>query len=84
VLRAASDADFGFPEGPTRRYVGEVGAAKGGILAESSLPGGTSGVPGSPFRTNLLGRWLTNDTYLVRQDESEIAADTVATVRLTP
>lgn len=84
VLRAASDADFGFPEGPTRRYVGEVGAAKGGILAESSLPGGTSGVPGSPFRTNLLGRWLTNDTYVVRQDESEIAADTVATVRLTP
>jgi len=84
VLRAASDKDFGFPEGPTRRYVAEVRAGKGQILAESSLPGGTSGAPGNPFRTNLLFPWLTNDTYPVRQAADEIDADTVATVHLTP
>lgn len=84
VLRAASDKDFGFPEGPTRRYVAEVRAGKGQILAESSLPGGTSGALGSPFRTNLLFPWLTNDTYPVRQAADEIDADTVATVHLTP
>jgi hypothetical protein len=31
--------------------------------AESSLPGDTSGVPGSPYYVNLLPAWLTNDTF---------------------
>jgi acyl-homoserine lactone acylase PvdQ len=34
----------------------------------SSLPGGTSGVPGTPFYVNLLPSWLTNDTFTWRLD----------------
>ena len=44
-------------------------------VAESSLPGGVTGVLGSPFYTNLLGRWLTNDTYPLRQSLGEIIRD---------
>ena len=35
----------------------------GDVGSESSLPGGASGVPGSPFQVNLLPGWLTNDTF---------------------
>jgi penicillin amidase len=84
ILRVTTSEDFGFPEGPTRRYVGEVGAGKGSIVAESSLPGGTSGVPGDPFQANLLFHWLTNDTYLLRQARNEIAADTAGFMYLSP
>ncbi len=52
----------GFGGGPANRYVSEP-RAPGDIRAESSLPGGPSGVPGSPFYVNLLGEWLTNDTF---------------------
>ena len=84
VLRATTSSDFGFPEGPTRRYLGEVGNAKGAISAESSLPGGTSGAPGDPFRTNLLFGWLTNDTYPMQQARNEIAASTGGVIDLSP
>jgi hypothetical protein len=32
-------------------------------------------VLGSPFYVNLLERWLTNDTYPLRQRQQEINAD---------
>ena len=54
--------------GPARRYVGQPGKKWWKpFRAETILPGGSSGVLGSPFYANLLGRWLTNDTYPVRQ-----------------
>jgi penicillin amidase len=56
-----------FGAGPARRYVGRPGPGRRFIKAETILPGGSSGVPGNPFYANLLGRWLTNDTYPVRQ-----------------
>jgi penicillin amidase len=56
-----------FGAGPARRYVGRPGPGRRFIEAETILPGGPSGVPGSPYYFNLLGRWLTNDTYPVRQ-----------------
>jgi hypothetical protein len=31
-----------------------------------------SGVLPSPFYANLLGRWLTNDTYPLRDDLGEV------------
>ena len=40
----------------------------GDIRAASSLPGGTSGVPGTPFHVNLLPSWLTNDSFALEQD----------------
>ncbi|MGB5376178.1 MAG: penicillin acylase family protein, partial [Polyangiales bacterium] len=70
--------DFMFGSGPNRRYVGELGTKRGSIRGETILPGGDSGVLGSPFYGNLLPRWLTNDTYDVRFKRGDVnrAADT--------
>jgi penicillin amidase len=60
--RADSANDFMFGRGPVRRYVG--GPAPGpGITGQSSLPGGESGVLGSPFYADLLSEWLTNEAH---------------------
>jgi penicillin amidase len=70
--RADSDNAFMFGSGPNRRYVGVPGTVPGSIDGETALPGGMSGVLTSPFYANLLGRWLTNDTYPLREDLGEI------------
>jgi penicillin amidase len=70
--RADSASAFTFGGGPNRRYVGVPGTAPGSIAGETSLPGGMSGVLGDRFYANLLGRWLTNDTYPLRQNMGEI------------
>ena len=70
--RAASADAFTFGSGPNRRYVGSPGMVPGSIAAESSLPGGASGVLGSKFYANLLGPWLTNDTYPLRDGLFEV------------
>lgn len=59
--RAATVNGFMFGSGPVRRFVAE--GDPGGIRAETSLPGGASGVIGDPFFMNLLKPWLTNETY---------------------
>ena len=66
--RAATLNGFMFSSGPNRRYVGDMRA--GDIRAESSLPGGVSGDVRSPWFTNLLMLWLTNDTFQVPTDRS--------------
>ncbi len=66
--RANSVNGFMFGSGPNRRYVGEM--AKSGVLGQSSLPGGVSGSQTSPWFTNLLMLWLTNDTFPVTTDTS--------------
>ena len=57
---------FMFSFAPALRYVASLESS--GITAVSSLPGGQSGVPGSPFYLNLLGRWLTNEAFPLRTD----------------
>ena len=64
--RADAAGEFGFGGGPANRYVSEA-RGPGDIRASSSLPGGTSGVPGTPFYVNLLPGWLTNDTFQLEQ-----------------
>jgi len=59
-----------FGSGPTNRFVAEGDPS--GMRAESVWPGGMSGVLGSPFYANLLGRWLTNDTYALRANMGEV------------
>jgi penicillin amidase len=59
--RAASATAFTFGGGPANRYVSATG--RRGVTAETSLPGGTSALPTSPFYLNLLPLWLTNDTF---------------------
>lgn len=70
-VTAASVNGFMFSSGPSQRFVGE--ARHEGVRGVSSLPGGISGVLGSPFYVNLLPQWLTNHAYdqLFRQDELE-------------
>ncbi len=70
--RAASSNEFMFGSGPNRRYVGVPGTVSGSIDGRTVLPGGMSGVLSSPFYANLLGRWLTNDTYPMRQNMGEV------------
>jgi penicillin G amidase len=70
--RAASSNDFMFGSGPNRRYVGVPGMSPGSIEGRTALPGGMSGVLTSPFYANLLGRWLTNDTYPLRDNMGEV------------
>jgi penicillin amidase len=70
--RAASSDEFMFGGGPNRRYVGSPGNGPGTIVAETSLPGGMSGSLTSPFYANLLGRWLTNDTYPLRTNTGQV------------
>jgi penicillin amidase len=71
-VRASRLNDFMFGSGPNRRYVGVPGTAPGTIDAETALPGGMSGVLTSPFYANLLGRYLTNDTYPLRTNMGSV------------
>ena len=68
VLRNDSSNGFMFDFGPVRRTVSSVQSIGRGIEAVSSLPGGESGELGNPFHLNLLGGWLTNDVFPLRQD----------------
>jgi penicillin amidase len=59
--RAHGTNAFMFGSGPVRRAV--VEGRRSGFRAVTSLPGGTSGVLGSPFYFNLLPAWLTDDPF---------------------
>jgi len=56
-VRANTLNGFMFGSGPARRFVGEMTATP---TLRQILPGGQSGVLGSPFYASQLGRWLTN------------------------
>ena len=60
-VRGSNADGFMFGSGPANRFASRHGRL--GVYAESSLPGGTSGVPGSRFYVNLLPGWLTNDIF---------------------
>jgi len=70
-VRARSVNDFMFGSGPNDRFVSD--ARHNSMRAVSALPGGTSGVLGSPFYFNLLPGWLINDAFplLFTQDAIE-------------
>lgn len=57
-VRADSVNEFMFGGGPARRFIGEM--TPQGPVAEEVIPGGQSGVPGSPFQVDQLFLWLTN------------------------
>ena len=59
-LRADSANAFMFGSGPAHRFVADL--ARGAVRATTSLPGGTSGVPGTPHFVDLLPLWLTNES----------------------
>lgn len=74
-VRADSSNAFMFDFGPVRRFVGRIGSKQRTRRAETILPGGASGVIGSPFYTNLLPLWLTNETYPIKQKLIELFGD---------
>lgn len=59
--RADGPNEFMFGSGPARRFLGEM--TPDGPLAFEVIPGGTSGVIGSPFQSDQLLLWLTNDYH---------------------
>jgi len=82
--RADSSNDFMFGSGPSRRYVGESSQTPPGINGITVLPGGESGVLGSPLYANILGRWLTNDYYDIRHRNRDVKQSAVSTQKFVP
>ncbi len=58
--RGSTVNSFMFGSGPARRFVGEMFPT---ISASEIIPGGQSGVLGSPLYVSQLGRWLTNQYH---------------------
>ncbi|NNG05365.1 MAG: penicillin acylase family protein [Inquilinus sp.] len=83
-IRAADQDGFMFSSGASRRYVADFRRRPRRIRAESSLPGGASGAFLDPLSTNLLGRWLTNDTHPLRQRQSDIFRDAMEVLVARP
>ncbi len=80
--RAQDADDFMFSFGPNRRYVGVMGRFR--VRGLSALPGGVSGVLGSPLYGNMLMRYLTNDSYPVRNVRRQVERDAVERIELIP
>ena len=82
ALRADDDGSFMYGAGASRRYVADFAGRR--ISARSSLPGGPSGDIFSPYFDTLLDRWLTNDTYPLRQRPSDIFRGAVEFLTVRP
>jgi penicillin amidase len=80
--RADGVNEFMFGSGPARRFVGVLDPA--GIDAEEILPGGQSGVLGSPAYANQLGRWLTNQYHPLLLNPEAVVADATSTEEFLP
>jgi penicillin amidase len=81
-VRAASWNHFMFSHGPSNRSVHE--GASWGMHGVSSLPGGVSGVVGSPYYANLLTAWLQNVAYTEWQRQNEITQNTMSVRKFVP
>ena len=79
-----SPGGFVFRAGPSQRYIARARIFGQGFDGEMSLPGGESGVLGSPFYVNLLEQWLTNRTHPLRHSRSELARHTLSTETILP
>ncbi len=72
---------FMFGSGPARRFVGEMFPT---ISASEIIPGGQSGVLGSPLYVSQLGRWLTNQYHALPIPASAALAGSNTVVNFTP
>ena len=82
--RADNSNAFTFGSGPSRRYIGEASRSPRGIKGLTVLPGGESGVLGNPLYANILGRWLTNDYYDIRQRNRDVKKSRASTQKFVP
>ena len=74
-VRADGVNEFMFGSGPARRFIGEL--APQGPVAQEVIPGGESGVPGSPFQVDQLFLWLTNQYHPWPYRPADVAEATV-------
>ncbi len=81
--RADSSDAFMFDSGPSRRYAGEAKGRRG-ISGRTVLPGGESGVLGNPLYANILERWLTNESYPIRQRTKDVKRSAASTQKFVP
>ena len=81
-VRALAPNDFMYSFAPVRRFVAELSPS--GIKAFQIIPGGQSGVPDTPFFSNQLGRWLTNQYHAMRIAPAEVAGDEFSVEVFTP
>jgi penicillin amidase len=55
-----------------------------GVNAFQIIPGGQSGIIGSPFYANMLGRWLTNRYHPMLLTPAAVAADRLSEELFVP
>lgn len=80
-VRAQGLNGFMFGSGPARRFVGEMGSP---INALQIMPGGQSGVLGSPTYASQLRRWLTNNYHQLVISAQDAAAASPTTIQFSP
>lgn len=80
--RASSVNAFMFGSGASRRIVADMDPD--GVVAFQIIPGGQSGVLGSPFYANQLGRWLTHQYHPLLLSPGQVRRDTVSELVYTP
>jgi len=80
--RAASPEAFMFSSGPSKRFVGE--AHPSGIRGVQVIPGGASGVPGTPFFASQVELWATNDYHEAPSNHGEVMRNAVSVQRFAP
>ena len=81
IREPGTDA-YMFSAGATGRYVSRLKRRK--VTARSSLPGGESAIPGSPFYLNLLEPWLLNQTHILPVSTDRVQARAYLTQSFVP
>ncbi|HSS64277.1 MAG TPA: penicillin acylase family protein, partial [Gammaproteobacteria bacterium] len=81
-IRVTDSDSFMFDFGPTGRFVARLVPAR--VKAETSLPGGESAIPGSPFYLNLLEPWLMNETHPMLVFPDDVRDNAVSTQVFLP
>ena len=81
-VRVSNSDSFMFDFGPTGRFIARPGHNR--VRAQTSLPGGQSAVPGSPFYMNLLEPWLNNESFRMLVSPHAVHWDAVSTRKFLP
>jgi penicillin amidase len=81
-IRVAGENSCMFDSGPARRFIGEL--VPGAIAAQEIIPGGESGVIGSPRRANQLGRWLTDRYHPLLITSEQVRANLAGLTQYAP
>lgn len=80
-LRGFDANAFMFGSGPARRFIGEMSST---IDAMEVIPGGNSGVLGSPHYADQLPLWLTNRYHALPIPAAAAAAAGTSTINFVP